>query len=95
MLQPGAEEKGDLLSIRHVATDNQRDLLLAQLLNGDLKRIRLALEINQHWRVHATKRNSLSAQVHPYSLPSATDLETHLICRARVPRIRAFSYLVM
>lgn len=43
----------NLLAIREVSSHDQRDLLLSHLLDGDLEGIRLTLEIDQHWRIHA------------------------------------------
>ena len=43
----------DLLAIRHVSSHNQRNLLLSKLLDGNLKRVRLALQVHQHRRIHA------------------------------------------
>jgi hypothetical protein len=41
------------LSIRHVPPHDERNLLLSELLDSNLQRIRLALKINQDGRVHA------------------------------------------
>ncbi|KAB8349750.1 hypothetical protein FH972_023765 [Carpinus fangiana] len=40
-------------SIRHVSAHNKRDLLFAKLLDGDEKRIGLALQVHQHRRILA------------------------------------------
>lgn len=45
--------KKNILSIRHVPSHNQRNFLLAQLFDGDLQGVRLALEVDQDGRVHA------------------------------------------
>lgn len=40
-------------AIGQVAPNSERDLLLVQLLDRNLQRIRLALQIHQHRRIHA------------------------------------------
>lgn len=52
MILISTRQKG-LLSIREITPDNERDLLLPQLLDSDLERIRLALKIDQNRCVHA------------------------------------------
>jgi hypothetical protein len=48
-------------TIGQVSAHNQRDLLLAQLLDGNLQRIRLALDVNQDRSVHTViSRQSIS-----------------------------------
>lgn len=48
----------DLQAVRQIPPHNQRDLLLAKLLDRDLQRIRLTLDIHQHRRVHTARRVS-------------------------------------
>lgn len=43
----------NILSIRHIPAHDKRNLLLAQLLDGNLQGICLALEIDQDGSVHA------------------------------------------
>lgn len=45
----------NLLSIRHVAAHDQRDLLLAQLFDSDLQRIGLSLQVDEDRSVHAIR----------------------------------------
>ena len=85
---PGSRQH--LLSIWQVPAHDERNLLLPQLLDGNLQRIRLALEVDQHRRVHAAR--SVSQIPRLTLLPEET---TYLICSALVPKMRAFSYLVI
>lgn len=89
-----SQEPGDVLSIGHVSPHNQGNLLLPQLLDGYLKWVGLSLEVDKNRGIHAMLTSIFSSltsrQRQPAHIASA-----YLICRARVPRIRAFSYLVM
>lgn len=58
----------NLLSVRKIPTNNERDLLLPQLLDGDLQRIRLALEVDQHRRVHADLQRARAQDARPLVL---------------------------
>lgn len=40
-----------LRSIGQIPPHNKRDLLLGQLFDGNLQRIRLSLEVYKHWRI--------------------------------------------
>jgi hypothetical protein len=49
------EKVRDKPSIRQVPPDHERDLLLPQLLDGDLQRVRLVLQVHQHRRILAIR----------------------------------------
>lgn len=70
-----------------------------QLLHRNLQRIRFSVQGHQNRRVHtATRRNEtnqLSSLSLSPSLEKKRTFSTHLICKARVPKILAFSYFVM
>jgi len=84
------EKYNDSPSVWKIAPNDKRNLLLSQLFDGNLKRIRHSFHVNQHWRISTECICQLplldrrSSQVLPY-----------LICKARVPNTRALSYLVM
>ena len=80
----------DSQSIWHVSPNNKGYLLFSQFLNRNLKRVRLSLQINKYRRIHTIAISEIAPQVTPFDV-----LETHLICKARVPKILALSYLVM
>ena len=43
---------GNSLSVRKISPHNQRNLLLPQLLDCNLQRIRLSLKVNEYGRIH-------------------------------------------
>jgi hypothetical protein len=49
-----------LQAIGQVASHDQRDLLFPQLLDGNLQRIGLALDVYEHGRIHTANRVSLT-----------------------------------
>lgn len=49
----GGTESVDLLSVRQVPPHDQRDLLLAQLLDSNLQRVGLSLQVDKDRCVHA------------------------------------------
>ena len=63
----------DLQAVRQIPPHNQRDLLLAKLLDGNLQRIRLTFDIHQNGRVHAARRVSRRSPLNKtlQSLPRA------------------------
>lgn len=77
----------NLLSVRKVPPNHQRDFLLLQLLERNLQRITLSARIHQHRRIHTSLRISTCLTTHKH--------KTHLICSALVPSSRARSYFVM
>lgn len=60
-LQFAGQSLGEInsLSIRKIPPDDERDLLLSQLLHGYLQRIRLTLEVDQNRGIH-TVRDTVS-----------------------------------
>lgn len=61
-----------LPAIGQIASDNEGDLLSIQFLDGNLQWIRLALDINQHRRVHTDLQRS-----------GAQDPRTLVLCQVR------------
>ena len=68
-----------------VSPDDEGNFSLGQLLDSDLERVRLAVQWNKDGGVHAVAGENILQMVSE---------RTYLICRARVPRIRALSYFV-
>lgn len=62
-------EKFDLPSIWEVAPNNEGNLLLSELLDSDLQRIRLALNVDKDWRIHAVCESETCPQYRPPSDP--------------------------
>jgi hypothetical protein len=60
------ESKMHLQAIGQVASYNQRDLLFPQLLDGDLQRVGLALDVYKHGRIHTANRVSLPLSSHTW-----------------------------
>lgn len=85
----------DIQSIRHVAPHNQRNLLLAEFLDGDLQWVGLSFKIDENGSVHAVPVSATASLPSTHHVPFSIRDRAYLICRARVPRMRAFSYLVI
>ena len=62
------ETEADILAVGHVAPDDERNLLLAQLLDGDLKRVGLALEVDEDGGVHADLQGARAEDAGPLVL---------------------------
>lgn len=75
-------------SIWQISSNDQRDLLLAELFESNLQRIGLGFHVNKY-------RCSHTIAMVRYRLRLVLQPQTHLICNARVPSTRARSYFVM
>lgn len=70
------DSKIHLQAIGQVASHNKWDLLLPQLLDGDLKRVGLTLDVYKHRRIHTVYRVSMFPDHTMAASISTTDSST-------------------
>lgn len=91
-IQGFLRDKSCLPPIRKISPHNERNFLLVEFLDSNLQRVRFTLKIDKHRSVHT----DIAVRFTQHASSLFGDLsKTNLICRARVPKTRARSYLVM